>query len=164
MPPRTIDNLGLDASTRYAEDKKLFDEKLLKEARAIPPATQVDVTTPSFPSEFDLLFETQKRHAFWALFSPPAKFGEQKRQIFTNLMIPSLGEQDKKEALQERVRSIVKKRKKEEKIVFPSWEEEREEKDRLTEQEILLKLLEKLIVFEKDYLEINGRRGQYHRG
>ncbi len=36
MAPRTIDNLGIDASTRYAFDQQELDNKILKEARGIP--------------------------------------------------------------------------------------------------------------------------------
>ena len=62
MPPRTIDNLGLDVSTRYAEDQKRLDQQFIKESKAVSAQTQIDVTSPSYGSEFDLLFEITKRN------------------------------------------------------------------------------------------------------
>ena len=55
MPPRTIDNLGIDVSTRYAEDQKVLDQSLVKEARGIQVQTEIEVTTPFYPSELEAL-------------------------------------------------------------------------------------------------------------
>lgn len=44
---RTIDNLGLDISNRYAEDRELFDESFIKDARSVTSQTSVTTTTPS---------------------------------------------------------------------------------------------------------------------
>ena len=58
MPSRTIDNLGVDVSTRYAEDQKILDTSLIKEARTIPIQTEIDVTIPFHPSEMDALLSS----------------------------------------------------------------------------------------------------------
>ena len=60
MARRTIDNLGVDVSNRYAQDQEFLDENILKEARRIVPQTQIDVTQPAYPSEFDALFDCLK--------------------------------------------------------------------------------------------------------
>ncbi|MFI5334141.1 MAG: DUF5399 family protein [Chlamydiales bacterium] len=166
---KTIDNLGPDASSRYAEDKRLYDEKWVKEARIVPQQAEIDVTLPSFPSEFDLLFETTKRRVSWADFYAPPKFNEQKRRLFTQQMIPSLGSSDKKEALMRRVTEIVEKTKArlghttEEKRTL-SWDEERELQDEEKEKTRILKLLQKVDFFERAYVDINSFRKQYQKG
>jgi len=71
MPPRTIDNLGVDVSTRYAEDRKALDESFIKEARTIPSQAQIDVSAPSFPSEMEELLHAQPANISWASFPPP---------------------------------------------------------------------------------------------
>ncbi len=71
MPPRTIDNLGVEVSTRYAEDKKVYDESLIKEARGIPSQTEIEVTAPSFSSEMEELLHAQPAYITWASFLPP---------------------------------------------------------------------------------------------
>ena len=59
MPPRTIDNLGVEVSTRYAQDKEIFDENLIKESQSIPTQTQIEVTSPSANAEIETLLHLQ---------------------------------------------------------------------------------------------------------
>lgn len=81
MARRTIDNLGVDVSNRYAQDQEFLDENILKEARRIVPQTQIDVTQPAYPSEFDALFGLSKRNLPWADFVAPFRFNEQKKKV-----------------------------------------------------------------------------------
>jgi len=88
MPPRTIDNLGVEVSTRYAEDKQILDETLIKEAGVIPTQTQIDVTTPFISSELEALLHLQPTGVTWASFFPPARYFEQRKRLFTWQLIP----------------------------------------------------------------------------
>jgi hypothetical protein len=159
---KTIDNLGLGPSIRYAEDQKELDVKILKESKIIPQQAEIDVTVPYFPSEFEALLETQKRNAPWALFYAPLRFSEQKRRLFSHSIIPSLGSEDKNELLIQRVssRSHVKQQY-EESI---EWQEKREIEDEEREKKILIALLTLVNQLNKVLIDINSRRGQYHKG
>jgi len=157
---RTIDNLGVDISTRYAEDQELFDATFIKESRSIPSQASISVTLPFNPSEFELLFELNKRGKRWANFIPPANYHAQRRRLFAEQLIPDLGTLDKQEAQQQRLAAIgdeEKKKKREQNI--PKEEEEIE-----IEKQILLTLLGKIHLYDTDLIEINSKRSQYQKG
>lgn len=166
---KTIDNLGPEVSTRYAEDKRLYDSSLVKEARVVPLQTEIDVTLPSYPSEFDQLFETAKRNIFWAGFFAPPKFNEQKKRLFTHQAIPSLGSPDKKEALAVRISEIVAKAQQKREQALKenrplAWQDERELEEEEKEKRALLSLITQVGTIERTFLDINSRRSQYHKG
>lgn len=151
---RTIDNYGIEVSTRYAEDQSYFDQKLLGEAR-VPQQAQIDVTSPSYASEFDLLFDLGKRHARWADFPPPAGYFEQQRRLFTELTIPKLGTLDKREALIQRLTQMGKGGKAGDVVA-----EERAASDR----ETLISLLTHIQSLDQALIDINSKRSQYQKG
>jgi len=178
--PRTIDNLGVDISTRYAQDQQKLDAKIIKESRLIPRQIEIDVTSPYVPSEFEEQFLATKRNVTWADFFAPPKFSEQKKRLFSYQIIPSLGSDDKQEAQAERINARIRPLKdqekekkdqqrqkqderdqKEEKM---KWEEELEAKEEEKEKKIILHLLEVVHKFNRYLIDINSRRGQYHRG
>ncbi len=171
MPPRTIDNLGVDASTRYALDQQEFDHKILKEAGNIPRQAQVDVSQPSFTSEFDLLFDTAKRNSPWAQFAMPQNYNEQRKRLFTHQIIPSLGPQDKTESLEKKILAQLKEKAKEQdnekerrKEDRSSWEDDQEKEEQEKEQKVLVQLLKNLLVLDKCMSDIAARRMQYQKG
>lgn len=171
--PRTIDNLGMESSSRYAEDQKRYDASLAKEAAAIPLRTEIDVTSPAFSSEWEKIFGLDTRTILWADFHPPAKYHEQKKRLFTFQIIPSLGSEEKNEAQTEKVSALIplleekfeKREDKERKKAFTyAWEEEREKEDEKKEKAILLRLLHCISNLDKHLIEVNSRRGQYQKG
>jgi hypothetical protein len=170
MAPRTIDNLGLAASTRYAVDQQELDKKILKEARGIPRQAEVDVTTPFFASEFDLLFDTSKKNTSWALFTTPKHYGEQRKRLFTYQIIPSLGTQEKTENQEKKIQAQLKEktdeqnRERKKKQNNTEWEEDIEQDEQEREQKILLALLKNLIFLDKCMVDITARRMQYQKG
>ncbi len=174
MAPRTIDNLGVDASSRYAADQQKFDKKILKESRVIPRQAEVDVTVPSFASEFDLLFDSEQRNTPWAKFSMPKNYNEQRKRLFTYQIIPSLGPQDKTENQEKKILAHLKEKTKQQgeekkdqrqnQEGKTSWEEDQEEADREKEQKIVAKLLKNLIMLDKCMNDISARRMQYQKG
>jgi len=152
---RTIDNLGVDTSNRYAEDREVYDDTLIKEARLIPSQTRVTTTTPSYGSEFDLLFELDQKGALWAAFMPPPKYSISKRPLFGWQLIPDLGSPDLQEAKLDKLETLCA----EEKEKSP---QESEEIDK--EKNILTKLLSNLHIFDQLLIDINSRRSQYQKG
>lgn len=104
MPPRTIDNLGTDVYTRYAEDQQILDKAGALESKDIYSGAVVDVTTPSYPSQFNLLLGLTLMHPAWADFQPPSEYGEKKKILFSSQILPFLGNDDKKEAQVRRIK------------------------------------------------------------
>lgn len=154
---RTIDNLGVEISTRYAEDREIYDESLIKEARIIPDQTRITTTLPSYTSEFEVLFELGKQRAFWAAFRAPPNYYAYRRRLFAEQIIPTLGSPDLQESKLERIEAIGDEEKK--KHPEPQEEEEIEK-----EKKILKKLLNNLHLFDSILIDINSRRAQYQKG
>lgn len=155
---RTIDNLGVETSTRYAEDRQGFDESFIKEARLIPEHTKIATSPPSFKSEFDALFELGKRGAVWAAFRPPANYYAYRRRLFSEQLIPILGSPDLQETKLERIEAVGEEEKKKHHDV------EKEENEIEKEKRILKKLLTNLHLFDQILIDINSRRAQYQKG
>ena len=165
MAPRTIDNLGVEFSNRYADDQQKLDPKMIKESRSVPMRAEIDVTIPSYSSEFELLFETQKRNVFWADFHAPAGFNEQKKRLFTFQIVPAIGSEDKQEMQADRIKARIQRQvDAEHQDKTRPWEEEREEQEEDKEQKALLSLLQKITVLDRYLIDINSRRNQYQRG
>lgn len=169
MAPRTIDNLGVDASTRYATDQKQLDSKIIREAGRVPRQTEIDVTSPSFSSEFDLLFDQPKRNTPWARFSTPDHYNEQRKRLFTYQIIPSLGAQDKNETLEAKILYKIKEMTERQQKDHEGERKEKKAKSALEldeekEKQILIKLLKNLVILDKCMIDINARRMQYQKG
>ncbi|HEV3270094.1 MAG TPA: DUF5399 family protein [Candidatus Rhabdochlamydia sp.] len=170
MPPRTIDNLGIEVSTRYAEDLRELDQKLLVEARGIQEQTEIEITHPFFLTELEILLEPQKQQT-WATFTPPKGYFEQKKRFFMFQLIPSLGSEEKHETQTQKIISLKtfsrKKRddqqqdkQQEEESGHSDPEKEYHEKEKKT----LVSVLQTIMHLDKEIQEINARRGQYHKG
>lgn len=150
---RTIDNLGIETSSRYAEDQTLLDQKLLKEIR-VPVQAQIDVTQPSYADELDRLFEMSKSHALWASFSPPEHFYVQKGRLFSELTIPQLGTVDKREVLLEKLLNMG----------ISGNEDAMQREKNAEEKKMLISLLNRIASIDKDLIDINSKRSQYQKG
>jgi hypothetical protein len=171
MPPRTIDNLGMDASARYAEDQKIYDQALIKEAKGIPVQTEIEVTIPFFPSEMEALLRLTPLQASWASFIAPILYFEQRKRLFTFQSIPSLGSEDKKESQAQKILSKLqlleekhKKEDREEKDQKKRREQELAFQEEEREKKILTTLLQTIVQIDKLIIDINSRRSQYQKG
>lgn len=168
MPPRTIDNLGVEVSTRYAEDQKILDQSLIKEARIIPAQMEIEVTIPFFPSELEALLHFSSLKSSWAAFSPPPLYFEQKKKLFTFQSIPSLGSENKKESQTHKIlaklHSLEKTQDKEEKDQKRKREQEMEIEEQEKGKKILVTLLQTIAFIDKLIIDINSRRSQYQKG
>lgn len=168
MPPRTIDNLGIEASTRYAEDLKELDQKLLIEARGIREQTEIDITHPFFLTELEILLEPQKQQT-WATFIPPVGYFEQKKRFFVFQLISSLGSEEKHEKQVQKIISQLKtlsRKKRNNQQGDQQGESDNDpEKDyHEKEKKTLVSVLQTIMYLDKEIQEINARRGQYHKG
>ncbi|MDN3509215.1 MAG: DUF5399 family protein [Candidatus Neptunochlamydia sp.] len=168
---KTIDNLGIDTSVRWAQDQEFLDKSLIKESPFISRQTTIDVTNPSFASEFDTLFQINKRFAPWALLLSPSGYNLQKMRLFTYQSIPSLGSDEFLSTQMEKIKDKVtaskkarqKRREEGQGSEYP-WEDEREEGDEMRESKTLIALLEYLQLIDSMMIEINSRRSQYQKG
>jgi len=173
VPPRTIDNLGIDASSRYAADQHNLNTEIVKSSGSIPRQAEIDVTTPSFSSEFDLLFDTGKKNSAWAQFSMPNDYNEQRKRLFTYQITPSLGTPDKVESLEHKILSKLKEPSEDLKkeahnkpgeLKLTDWEQNLEKGDQEREQKVLLQFLKTIHTLDRCVADISSRRMQYQKG
>lgn len=104
VKPRTIDNLGLESSVRYAKDIEQLDRRFIEESKWIPQKTTVSVAKPYVPSEFDHLF-TSIGTTLWAAFLPPPEYYDRVGRFFSYQLIPSLGSYESKRPIPIRSRA-----------------------------------------------------------
>ncbi|WP_420421263.1 DUF5399 family protein [Simkania sp.] len=169
--PRTIDNLGVETSVRWATDQELLDKSIIHEAPRISQQTVVDVHAPFYTSEFDLIFQTKQRHQQWAAFFAPPGYTTQKMRIFTYQIIPSLGTEEFQQAQMQKIKErcdLNKMKRKENKSADQAagyaWEDERDEEEEQKESKTLLDLLEYIHGLDSLLSAINARRSQYSKG
>ena len=146
MAKLTVDNLGVEASTRYAQDQEVYDKSLITDAR-VSTQTQIDVTAPSQVSEIDQLLNTVPTVTPWSTFTAPPNFYTQNRGLFTYQVCPSMGTEDKQEALVARLEANP----------APSPEEE-------ARKSKLLQLFQATSPLDKDLDRANSERNRYHKG
>ena len=172
---RTIDNLGMETSVRYAQDQAL-DVRFLDESKWLPKKLEISVTTPYVPSEFDQLFSSDRLNQ-WAVFSPPPNFGMQARTLFSYQLIPSLGTYEKQEADIEKLTALQnvllnsrrpklegrsKKQREQQKDGDQGLEQDQDGEE--SERQTLLALFKCIEALDRTLTFINSRRNQYQRG
>jgi len=164
VKPRTIDNLGVESSIRYAKDQEALDTRLIQDSRFIPQKTEVSVFKPYVPAELEQYFAAGKV-ILWASFDPPPDYFLYGKPLFSYQLIPSLGGYEKQEADSDKLESLedalnkpfARKQSKE-----GDQQKEREEEEK--ERQILLALLKCIGALDKTLTLINSRRNQYQRG
>jgi hypothetical protein len=159
---RTIDNLGLESSVRYAKDVEANDIRLIEDSKIVSRRIEVSVTKPYAPSEFDQLFSFGKS-VQWALFTPPPGTESHTRPLFSHQLIPSLGTAEKQEASIDKISGLEDALNKPRKKRLGTWDEQ-EEKEEQEERKTLSALLKCIERLDRTLTFINVRRNQYHRG
>jgi hypothetical protein len=162
VKPRTVDNLGIEASIRYAKDKELFEAKFIEEANLVPQKTETAATLPYVPLEFDPLFSSA-RQAQWALFTPPPGYASYAAGLFSHQVIPSLGDYEKQEANTDKVNALEDAVRKHKQSQGKGAEDEESEEEE-TERQVVIALLECVTQLDKNLRLVNARRNQYQRG
>lgn len=177
----TIDNLGIDVSTRYASDQVKLNIPLVKdfkESSGISKKTQVGVYSPAKVSEIDALLGFSSLKHTVASFIVPQELATS--QVFSYLLIPSLGSEEKQESLLQKIHEQLAKNKEErqkkkqklneefssdeEKRRKALWQFEHEEKEEEREKEFLVRLFDALGYLNKCLTDINARRNQFQQG
>jgi hypothetical protein len=160
VKPRTIDNLGIESSSRYAQDQAKLDSKLIEESRFIPLKTESSVLKPYLPTEFEE-YLLAGQLTLWASFEPPPEYYAFAKSIFSYQLIPSLGgyekqeeDTDKLQALEDTLNKQFKEGKRDQQ---QGQEEEKERK-------VILNLLQTIGKLDRTLSLINARRNQYQRG
>jgi hypothetical protein len=147
--PKTVSNLPLDVSIRWAEDQKLLEETrpIITEATGISLHTQKDVAVPVAFPEIEVLLGIRKTHPTWAMFYLPLGYLEQRRRLFTSQIAPFLGTDEQQDMQIQRIESIS--------------DDDEEQKQR---KKSLLKLLKLIHDLNRDLVEILSRCRQYQKG
>lgn len=146
--PKTVSNLPLDVSIRWAEDQKRLEETqpiVGRDAAFASNQAQTETILPFKPSDFDQLFGLAQLHPSWATFEQPPGFLFLRRRIFRSQLMPFLGSDEQQEALMSRIQHVG------------------EDKDK-QEQERLINLLQLLQRLNKDLIDISTRCKQYQKG
>ncbi len=149
MAKLTVDNLGVEASTRYAQDQEVYDQSIITDAR-VSTQTQIDVTTPSQVSEIDQLLNTTPTVTPWSTFTPPPGFFAQKQglfSLFTFQICPSIGTGEKQDALVARLEA------------YPTSSPEEEAR-----KSKLLQFFQAIAPLDRDLDRANSERNRYHKG
>ena len=161
VKPRTIDNLGIDSSVRYAKDMEILDKRLIEESRLVPQKTTISVAKPYVPSDFELLFASD-RTMLWATFLPPPNYFEQGKFVFSYQLIPSLGGYEKQDADLEKIAAMEDALKKP--FSGNKGQQDQEKGEEEKEREMISYLLQTIAKLDKTLILINSRRNQYQRG
>lgn len=159
--PRTIDNMGVETSSRYARDRSTLDTKLIDDSRFIPHKTEVSVVKPYLATEFEHYF-APKTFSFLASFSSPPEYFAYGKPLFSYQLIPSLGGYEKQEADSDKLEALKDVIAKSFKEGRQSSNQEQQEEER--ERKTLLSLLQTIGKLDRMLTLINSRRNQYQRG
>ncbi len=160
---KTIDNLGVEISSRYATAAEDQEASIVKDAGVVSPKTRIDVSRAVYTSAFDTLLGTRQRATQWARIASPKGFANASLRIFTHHLLPDIRTDEFGLLESERIRAIQddeeKKRPKE-----YDWEEQIEKDEQGKECQVLLTFFDSLQEKDKNLIEINGRRRQYQKG
>ncbi|MFY7843326.1 MAG: DUF5399 family protein [Rhabdochlamydiaceae bacterium] len=166
MSPRTIDNLGIDTSNRYAQDQKLFDPLLIKEGDQISAHTEISVASPFFQSEFSSLFELSKKNSSWALFKEPTNY-HLDRTLFAHTLIYPITEHSVKELINKIENlscSLQHNPLEHEEQGHEHWLDAKEAQEQTNEKHILITFLQTIVYLDKVSSDVNVKRCQYQKG
>jgi hypothetical protein len=160
VKPRTIDNLGIETSKRYAQDRQALDAKLIDESRFIPSKAEISVVTPYIAGDLDeyLLPSTL---TLWASFEPPPEYFAHAKALFSYQLIPSLGSAEKQDTDTEKLEALEDTLNKQSGQNHQGNQELQEEEK---ERKVLLHLLKTIGRLDRTLVMINSRRNQYQRG
>ncbi len=165
---KTIDNLGVEISTRFAKDLEQTQIQLISESKVVTPKAQIDVTSPAFKSAYDSMFGLRQRNKEWAIFQKSNAFDRTSSRIFVHHLLPSIRSDEfglmESDRIKARLQSKKKKRLQEKPQREYDWEERYEDEEELKESEILLFFIQAVQNLDKSLLAINASRSQYQKG
>lgn len=153
--PKTVSNLPVDVSIRWAEDQQFLEETrpMISEADYISSFTQKDVSTPSSFSHLELLLKSQALHSSWAMFKAPHGFFDQRKRLFTSSVLPFLESDEQIDDKLQKINSSLS--------TLGDKEEDQEEKERKRRLSEMLKVLMEL---NRNLAFVLSKRNQYQKG
>lgn len=90
MKAITIDNLDIKDHIRWAQDQAILDPTYLAESQSIAHHPEYLGMSTIYASQWEALFEWQKRNLPWASFAPPLKYHVASRKLFSYRLFPSI--------------------------------------------------------------------------
>ena len=153
--PKTIDNLGPQASIEYAKAQERYKRyHFIEDSRILPTRAAVFAKPYVLLSDFAKFYAIHKTIR-WAFFVAPKGYYVINCAIFSYALIPSLGGYETLEANLDKIETLERTLEKANRTL--SSEE-------LKELKTLLHLLQCINILQKTLELINARRGQYQRG
>jgi len=149
---KTVSNLPVDVSIRWAEDQKIFEEikPIIQEAGAVSAQVTTEVVLPIPQSQLEILLGIVNTAPTWALFEMPKEFMLKGRYLFRSKLIPFLESDEQQEVLFSRVMGASGEQEDAEK-----WEKEKI---------LLIQLLKLFQSLNKDLIDIAACCRQYQKG
>ena len=162
---KTIDNLGVETSQRYAHEQE-EEITLIKDTVAISSKSRIDISKPAYTSAFDDLLGMRQKSRSWSYFGPPKGFERAPFRLFSNHLIPAIRSDEFILVEADRIKNKrdKEKEKRKKQTMSYDWEERIKEDEEEKESTILLNFFDKLASNDKNLCEINSRRGQNQKG
>lgn len=90
----TVDNLPTAVHEQYARGLEIYDRAFVTESPLVSPHVNMAVTSTTYASQCDALFETHIKNQSWAHFSPPPEFTKARNRFFSVSILPSSREHE----------------------------------------------------------------------
>ncbi len=104
----TIDNLPIGNNNRWAQDQEaLANGPAVKEDRLVAGPARADVTEPAYISHISTFTGQDQINIPWSIIEPPSIYSA-KTNLFTQDLIPRMGNNEKLEAVKNRLKSLPK--------------------------------------------------------
>ncbi|HEY5234579.1 MAG TPA: DUF5399 family protein [Rhabdochlamydiaceae bacterium] len=152
VEPKTVSNLPLDVSIRWAKDQELLiqTQPMTQDADSISKHAVSDVNLPTSQSQVEVLLGLYSRNPTWAAFQMPKGFIGQRRRLFTSQLVGFLGSDEQQDTLITRIQGAS------------GQEQDKDEWDQ--EKNLLLQVLKLMSMLNKDLIDIVSRCKQYQKG
>lgn len=152
VEPKTVSNLPLDVSIRWAKDQELLAETkpIIQEADTISQHVKTEVNLPASQSQVEILLGITRRNPTWAQFQMPQGYTGQRRRLFTSQLVTFLGSDEQQDTLIARIEGASG-----EEDDKDAWE---------NEKNLMLQLMTLMNSLNKDLIDIVSRCKQYQKG
>jgi hypothetical protein len=166
---KTIDNLGIDSSIKYAENQTELTsaKQLTLGPSTVTKSAELQTATP-ISTEYDYIFQTTRRNKGWANFLTPPGYYQQGRTCFSFQTLPSIGSEEQILNLKQRLTDKVEKEKQKMQQANGSKQEILEETLLFQKTEVdankISKLLETIHTLDKILTDLNSQKNRYQRG
>ncbi|MEC8306918.1 MAG: DUF5399 family protein [Chlamydiota bacterium] len=161
--PRTIDNLGITPSQRYAEDQSTYDSRYIKTSRQVSQQVST-INITAHEDHLSSLIRQKSSGQCLAKFSAPEGYEEQAMRLFTSQSLPELGSIEQYRQLIASLEERLSHDDPEEKKQKQNQDSEEKEEEDPEEMKMLLQFLQLIYAIEEMFQAIYGFKNQYSRG